>query len=76
MNLIQKSLEIFGALGVAHGEQAMPGGQTQRAEHDAPRIAATDAHFGGLPAPRPTGVQRRKQQQIRLILEQHHMSFA
>ena len=50
MNLIQKSLEIFGALGVAHGEQTMPGGQTQRAEHNAPRIAATDTYFGGLPA--------------------------
>jgi hypothetical protein len=55
-------------------EQPSTRAQVQRPEDRPPGVAATEDHSLGLASRRPSRSQRREQQQIDLVLGQHHAS--
>jgi len=68
----QKCLEIDGILLLSHQKHAMASGQVHALKYDAPGITSAEHDSYRLTAFGPHRAQWREQQQIGLVLHQHH----
>lgn len=70
-HLGEDRLEVIAAPLRARQQQPCPRPQVHRPKAHAPSVAAAQPDLGGVAALRPSGTQRRKEQQVRFVLGQH-----